>query len=636
MIVNTPGVYIRETNTLPASVVGVSTAVPVFVGFTQNVPAQPLRISGMMEFEAAFGGAYRTQYTFSVGSAPAFAISDLKPDLRFFLYDSLNLYFRNGGGPCYVISAGDFATVTTDYETQLQAAITSIEILDEPTLILVPDLHVRYTDGGILKGLTLSQYGNLAAQALTLCGESQDKFTLLDYLNMGNTAQEMRNHVNSTGNLKYGALYFPWLKNSETLSLNTRYISPSMGTISGSQRETDLFDLVGNYNNLQNDLGGRWTLESAMAHFHHLKNQLDVNNTKTNFKAAIAFLYGLIASLDGVSLTDTDLIAAREDLKTNQKLIQAIRHLYKFKHETAVYLPTSGAALPTPGSTAWYNETGDSYTTVADVETNYNPNPFFAMNSPTDPTKKGVLEILESGTWVNLQVIFSSVAGLFDLAEFKLKQLETRLFEEDPVYVNIQKAILEDLKQVPSQGAVAGIYCRNDRERGVWKSPANYALQGIEKPVVEVSNREQDLLNVDASTGKSINVIRTFTGKGTLIWGARTLEGNSNEWRYIAVRRFFSFAEESIKKAMNEFVFEPNNARTWVKIKAMVTSFLVTQWRAGALTGTQMEDAFFVRVGEETTSEAEILAGKINVQIGMAVARPAEFIILEFTHQSKA
>ena len=188
------------------------------------------------------------------------------------------------------------------------------------------------------------------------------------------------------------------------------------------------------------------------------------------------------------------------------------------------------------------------------------------------------------------------------------------------------------MMQIPSQGAIAGIYCQNDRDRGVWKSPANVAVQGIKNPMIEVSNREQDQLNVDPSSGKSINVIRTFTGRGSLVWGARTLEGNSNEWKYISVRRFFNYAEESIKKSMNNFVFEPNNARTWVKIKAMITSFLVDQWRAGALTGNTMDEAFFVRVGKDTTSETEILKGKINVQIGMAATRPAEFIILEFSH----
>jgi phage tail sheath protein FI len=160
------------------------------------------------------------------------------------------------------------------------------------------------------------------------------------------------------------------------------------------------------------------------------------------------------------------------------------------------------------------------------------------------------------------------------------------------------------------------------------------AILGIEKPVVEVSNREQDSLNVDANTGKSINVIRTFTGKGPIIWGARTLAGNDAEWRYVSVRRFFNFAEKSIKKSLESLVFEPNNPRTWVKIKAMVTSFLVEQWKAGALAGTKIEEAFFIEIGPNTTTNAELLAGIINVQIGMAVARPAEFIVVEFSHQT--
>jgi phage tail sheath protein FI len=162
------------------------------------------------------------------------------------------------------------------------------------------------------------------------------------------------------------------------------------------------------------------------------------------------------------------------------------------------------------------------------------------------------------------------------------------------------------------------------------------AIQGIEKPIVEVSNRQQDDLNVDSIAGKSINVIRTFTGKGPLIWGARTLAGNDNEWRYISVRRFFNFAEESIGISLRDFLFEPNNELTWVKIKAMITSFLVNQWQLGALTGATMSEAFFVNVGEDTTSPADINNGIINIKVGLAVARPAEFIILEFSHHLKS
>jgi phage tail sheath protein FI len=172
-----------------------------------------------------------------------------------------------------------------------------------------------------------------------------------------------------------------------------------------------------------------------------------------------------------------------------------------------------------------------------------------------------------------------------------------------------------------------------DSNRGVWKSPANVSLNRVSAPTVSIERSEQDGLNV-SDTGKSINAIRFFNGKGVLIWGARTLDGNSNEWRYISVRRFFNMVEESVKKATEPFVFEPNNANTWVKVKAMIENFLTLQWRSGALMGAKASDAFYVKVGlGETMTEDDVLNGKMIVEIGMAAVRPAEFIILRFSHK---
>ena len=204
----------------------------------------------------------------------------------------------------------------------------------------------------------------------------------------------------------------------------------------------------------------------------------------------------------------------------------------------------------------------------------------------------------------------------------------------DLLRYNLTKAAINNIEmQLPPSPLVAGIYANVDSSRGVWKAPANVALRQVTRPVRKVTHAEQEGLNVDSS-GKSINAIRTFTGKGTLIWGARTLDGNSNEWRYIPVRRFFNFAEESIKKGSERFVFEPNDANTWVKVRAMIENFLTLQWRAGALAGAVPEDAFFVKVGlGETMTALDILEGRMNVEIGMAVVRPAEFIILKFSHK---
>jgi phage tail sheath protein FI len=200
-------------------------------------------------------------------------------------------------------------------------------------------------------------------------------------------------------------------------------------------------------------------------------------------------------------------------------------------------------------------------------------------------------------------------------------------------YPRVQRAISQLPLVLAAAPLVVGAYAKTDNARGVWKAPANVALTSVIKPTVAITNAEQDSLNVD-TTGKSINAIRAFTGKGTLIWGARTLDGNSNEWRYVPVRRFFNMAEESIKKATEQFVFEPNDANTWTKVRAMIENFLTLQWRAGALAGAKPEQAFYVKVGlNETMTALDILEGRMIVEIGMAVVRPAEFIILRFSHK---
>lgn len=208
------------------------------------------------------------------------------------------------------------------------------------------------------------------------------------------------------------------------------------------------------------------------------------------------------------------------------------------------------------------------------------------------------------------------------------------LFHINPEKYNQVVKELRKLKMhLPAGAAMAGIYARVDSARGVWKAPANESLIDIKGPVVKLDNDDQASLNVHSS-GKSVNAIRNFSGKGTIVWGARTLAGNDNEWKYINVRRFYNMVEESTKKASEQFVFEPNDGSTWAKVRGMIENFLILQWRAGALQGAVPEDAFFVKVGlGETMTALDILEGRMIVEIGMAVVRPAEFIILKFSHK---
>ena len=212
--------------------------------------------------------------------------------------------------------------------------------------------------------------------------------------------------------------------------------------------------------------------------------------------------------------------------------------------------------------------------------------------------------------------------------------LDTLAQDNTAVYNQVKSELKKHYVVLPPSSAVVGVYAATDENRGVWKAPANVSLSSVIRPLVKIDNQVQDGMNVDSDTGKSINAIRAFAGKGTLIWGARTLAGNDNEWRYIPVRRLFNTIEESVKKSTYWAVFEPNDANTWVKVRGMIENYLMTKWREGALAGASPEDAFFVRCGLGTTMDSQdILEGRMNVEIGLAAVRPAEFIILKFSHK---
>ena len=202
-----------------------------------------------------------------------------------------------------------------------------------------------------------------------------------------------------------------------------------------------------------------------------------------------------------------------------------------------------------------------------------------------------------------------------------------------PLYKTIIESIKLKLNLLPPSAGMAGVYTMVDNSRGVWKAPANVSLNAVISPSVEITHAQQEDLNV-TTAGKSINAIRTFIGEGTLVWGARTLDGNSLDWRYINVRRTMIMLEESIKLATKAYVFEPNVSNTWVTIKSMISNFLIGIWKRGGLAGATPEDAFGVFVGlGETMTPQDILDGMLKVTVLVALSRPAEFIEITFQQQ---
>ncbi len=188
-------------------------------------------------------------------------------------------------------------------------------------------------------------------------------------------------------------------------------------------------------------------------------------------------------------------------------------------------------------------------------------------------------------------------------------------------WIKIYDPLTKKQTSKPPGGYVAGIYARSDTERGVHKAPANELVRGAMGLEFQITKQEQGILNP-----RGINVIRSFPGRGILVWGARTCIVDPL-WKYINVRRLFIYIEKSVERGTQWVVFEPNNEKLWARVRATITQFLTGVWRDGALMGTKPEEAFFVKCDRTTMTQDDIDNGRLICIIGIAPVKPAEFVI---------
>ncbi|GAB5526599.1 MAG: hypothetical protein Roseis2KO_44710 [Roseivirga sp.] len=242
-----------------------------------------------------------------------------------------------------------------------------------------------------------------------------------------------------------------------------------------------------------------------------------------------------------------------------------------------------------------------------------------AILSPTDNPNPAAVELLAKA---------QAPDGL------TVPQINQSLVAASKVYSQIMNVILKRVNTLPPSGAMAGVYTLTDNTKGVWFAPANVTPVATVGTTLQITDAMQAGLNVDAVSGKSIKAIRFFNGNGILIWGARTLDGNSLNWRYINVRRTVTMIEQSIKLATRAYVFSPNDANTWASVKGVINNFLTSMWAQGALQGAAPADAFSVQVGlGSTMTGLDILEGIMKISVKLAVVRPTEFIIIEVEQQ---
>lgn len=623
LTLKTPGVYIKEISLLPPSVAAVGTAIPAFIGYTEN-PGEtsddlpvPVRIGSMLEYESVFGLAPEQ------GGITATVVGDNiqvnGPDSsekpKYLMYYSLQMYFANGGGPCYVASVGTYSTGVVDL-SKLQNGLSAIEKEDEPTLLVFPDA----------KSMSDTDFYTIYKSAIEQCYKLQDRFTIMDTYNDNpinsqsyDPIAKLRDGMNMTSEqLKYAAAYYPYLStlinyhyqdddvavsitDENDYAAQAKLIAESISTDSLNM---DILNLISKV-----DPTPATPLLPIKSDIINCVNAIISEITKVRNTINKAVIIGQNAPS---SLPVADAISDLQTWITNKL---NVRELQLNQAINAINSATIEV---------------DMQTAVVDI--NVLPVPFSVyqvVGYPPGPADI-ITEISVVGTTGPLYDLINVLPSTGGTTYTDLGSIKDN---ENVLYNQIKAKISQLPLVLPPSSTMAGIYTRVDNNNGVWTSPANVGLNYVIKPTYMVDNEQQEDMNV-TSTGKSVNAIRTFTGRGTLVWGARTMAGNDNEWRYISVRRFFNFVEESIQKASEPFVFEPNDANTWVKLRAMIENFLNLQWRAGALTGAKPEQAFYVRVGlGQTMTAQDILEGRMIIEIGLAAVRPAEFIVLKFSHK---
>ena len=674
----TPGVYIIEKNAFPNSVVEAPTAIPAFIGYTEravngndDLTNVPWKISSMTEYIQYFGGGPDLKFEVDIKDGSLC----IEGKNSYTLYYNMMLFFANGGGACYIVSVGSYKDALK--KDSMITGLGKLTLEQEITLVAIPEA-VNLSSS--------EEFKDIQQQMLSHCGNTmKNRFALLDIYPKANEKTKIEDQVNffcdniGSSFLSYGAAYFPWLNTS---------------IVGERDLKGDMFTWTDNayIHRTQLDAGFAEIVESLFVEEFEIKENVVKNNhtfkleevVKGNIYAdgdtketkAIGWIESVIdfkeAETGKVIKKDVKVVWLFsnfiEELEIKDSVVKN-GHTFKLEEvvEGDIYADSDTKKTKAIGRIESIKdikeaETGkvikkdvkvvwlfSSFTEEFEIEGSVlkNGHTFkleevvegdIYADSDTEKAKvigriESIKDIKEDG---NEEVIKKNVKVVWLFPNNVDKQaLHQALYNVSSVYKQAIKGVLKNLNLFPPSAAMAGIYTMVDNSRGVWKAPANVTLNYVGSTVEDIDDEQQAELNVPIH-GKAVNVIRLFRGEGIKVWGARTLDGNSLDWRYVNVRRTLLFLEESIKNAARAYVFEPNDAGTWINMKCMIDSFLRSVWKRGGLAGATPEDAFEVHIGLGDTMTAEdILDGIMRITVLVAVTHPAEFIEITFQQQAQ-
>ena len=606
----TPGVYVKEISKFPPSVAGVATAIPAFIGFTEKPEfdkdkmPQVVKIKSLLDYENLFGGGPKLELNDS---------GELQ-NHKFVMYDSIRLFYDNGGGTCYVVSIGDYKSTNFDADLY-KDGLTPLKKVDEVTLLVAPDAAMLLNE---------TQLGELHQDMLKQCAELGDRFAILDpKLNdsLDVALEDFRNNVGNN-NLSYGAAYYPFLRTTYTKEISF----DEMLKIDAIKEKAQMIDLYKNFYTKPN-------YELATEAWGKKKDKsLEKFST----------LNGVLLYND-VPITPEGFFKSKEtDLDIYNKVLLLMDQNKQMRKDTLFTI--KGGKLMYDGKEITENtELPDTDKAIKDALQNLLNQVQEAIKGTAFTISKGILQyegkaLPTFAVATEDEKVYQAILSEINLEQQEIEGKKALMAKAFAAQIDGYAEKLAELQAQASiitpSGAIAGIYAAIDGSKGVWQAPANVSIAAVADVTELISDKDQEGMNVDSDTGKSVNAIRFFTGKGILVWGARTLDGNSNEWRYVPVRRLFNYIEESVQKSTNWAVFQPNDANTWVKIQCQIENFLNNLWRDGALAGSTPDKAYYVKVGLDITMTADdINNGYLIVEIGLAAVRPAEFIVLKFSHK---
>jgi phage tail sheath protein FI len=637
-----PGVYIQEVPSGVRSIVGVATSVAAFVdSFTRGPFNQAVRVFSFGDFEREFGGLAAT-------SEASYGIRQ---------------FFLNGGSQAYVVrtASGAFATASIVLQDETAAAdivtafagrqIRGVSITDPGTWGNALRIEVDYNTSDLtsteLFNLTVSEVATADGREVVLRSESYRNLTM---------DPDARNYAVDSVNEDSKLIQL----GRETAAADHRRPAAT-GTLGGDATGADLapgdtFDV---------SINGGPAQTAVLAIAAPITALADIGRA-------------LQTAIRAIDPAEPLLAGATVQLIGTRFRVLAGRGGGAFDGETTLTLadnvgdPISSAALDAAAASINVQQyvVGSTNGPAAQgpgIEgANGDPPNAAALEGVRDPDKSGIYA-LEEVDLFNI-LCLPRAAELYEIDPLQMAAivaaaeaycLERRAFlivDVPPSVDDLQSATdwldeiaslrtrnaaayfprpripdpLNDfrLRSVGASGTMAGIYARTDASRGVWKAPA-----GIESGLRNVPDLEYKLTDPENGVLNplGLNALRTFDVHGNVAWGARTLDGadqQASEWKYIPVRRLALFLEETLYRGTQWAVFEPNDEPLWAQLRLNIGAFMQGLFRQGAFQGSSPRDAYLVKVDSETTTQADINLGIVNILVGFAPLKPAEFVII--------